>query len=46
VDGQLFLVSGPGHASVFVSTGAYLASRTNSQGALREDAVRALANSI
>jgi len=41
--GQLFLVSGRDHRTVFISINAYLAGRTNSQDALREDTVRTLA---
>ena len=40
---QLFLVSGRGGGRVFISVNAYIAGRTNSQDALREDTVRTLA---
>ena len=40
---HLFLVSGRGRGRVFISINAYLAGRTNSQDALREDTVRTLA---
>ncbi len=41
--GQLFLVSGRGHAKVWISINAYLAGRTNSQEALRQATSRTFA---
>jgi hypothetical protein len=38
--GQLFLVSGRGGGKLWISVNAYLAGRTNSQAALREDVSR------
>jgi len=43
VGGQLFLVSGRGHGKLWICINAYLAGRTNSQDALREDTERTLA---
>ncbi|WP_232065891.1 hypothetical protein [Mycobacterium heidelbergense] len=38
--GQLFVVSGRVHGKVFIAVNAYLAGRTNTQDALREDVSR------
>jgi hypothetical protein len=43
VGGQLFLVSGRGHGKLWMCINAYLAGRTNSLDALREDTERTLA---
>ena len=43
VGGQLFLVSGRGHGKLWICINSYLAGRTNSQDALREDTVATLA---
>jgi hypothetical protein len=42
IGGQLFVVSGRGGGKVWISVNAYLAGRTNSQDALREDVLRTL----
>lgn len=42
IGGQLFVVSGRGGGKVWISVTAYLAGRTNSQGALREEVSRTL----
>lgn len=41
--GQLFVVSGRVHGKVWIGVNAYLAGRTNSQDALREDLARTFA---
>jgi hypothetical protein len=43
IGGQLFLVSGRVHGKIFIAVNAYLAGRTNSQDALREDVSRTFA---
>jgi hypothetical protein len=40
IGGQLFVVSGRGGGRIFITVNAYLAGRTNSQDALREDVSR------
>jgi hypothetical protein len=43
IGGQLYIVSGRVHGKIFIAVNAYLAGRTNSHDALREDLARTFA---